>query len=43
MYCKFEEILLFSSRGIAVGCAHPSGALETEKYFSDAHVVRKMI
>ena len=28
---------------IAVGCAHLLGALATEKYFSDAHVVRKMI
>ena len=43
MSCKFEENLRFSSRGIAVGCAHPSGALATEKSFSDVHAAGKMI
>ena len=40
LWCK---ILRFCTNQATVDCAHPSGALATEKYFSDAHVVRKMI
>ena len=44
MSCKLaQNLAILLPKGFAVGCAHPSGALATEKYFSVAHVVRKMI
>ena len=33
----------FAAKGIAADCARPSDTLAAEKYFSDTHVVRKMI
>ena len=38
-----EKSYDFSANWFAVGCAHPSGALATEKYFSDVHAAGKMI
>ena len=38
-----EKSYDFSANRFAVGCAHPSGALATEKYFSDVHAAGKMI
>ena len=33
----------FIAKRLAADCARPSDTLAAEKYFSDAHVVRKMI
>ena len=38
-----QNLAILLPMGIAADCARPSDTLAAEKYFSDAHVVRKMI